>query len=423
MSKRRGNREGSIRKRADGKGWIGAVMLGHDPSGKAIRVFFKRQRRDEVVEAIKDAVKNISLGTSSNSKRLTVSQHIARWLDVQVKPNKSPNSYRGYEQTSRMYIVPMLGAMQLDQLNVPTIQEWMKKMSELSPTKRHAQSGHGREKPTIERLSPTSIKRAHATLRTALSTAVKWGLISTNPARGATPPKQIKYDASPLTAQEAIDYMKTRVGDRYEATAVLALGVGLRKGEVIALKWDENVTWLNEEHTAAQLNVTQSRSRVKGEGVKLLDVKTKSSRRKIALPSFCVAALERRRVIQEQERLNAGKKWQDTGFVFTSRDGAAVAPERINTDHDEALRVAKIRHVRFHDLRHTAATLLHANGVNLSMIQEMLGHSSAQITAEFYAHVVAGQRNEASNVMQRLLGAESPTVVPTVAPRASTTVH
>jgi integrase len=323
-----------------------------------------------------------------------------------------------------MYIVPMLGAMQLDQLNVPTIQEWMKKMSELSSTKRHAQSGHGRQKPMIERLSPTSVKRAHATLRTSLSTAVRWGLIPNNPARGATPPKQIKYDASPLTAQEAIDYMKTRVGDRYEATAVLALGVGLRKGEVIALKWGENVMWLNEEHTEAQLMITQSRSRVKGEGVRLLDVKTKSSRRKMALPPFCVAALERRRVIQEQERLKSGTKWNETGFVFTSRDGAAVAPERINKDHDEALRVAKVRHVRFHDLRHSCATLLHARGVNLAMIQELLGHSSAQITAEFYAHVVAGQRNEASNIMQQLLGAEeSPTVAPTVARLKTLTIQ
>jgi len=337
------------------------------------------------------------------------------WLEDHVKPNRSPSTYRGYEQTMRMYINPILGKVPLERLNGQDVQRFMNKLATLSPAERQ---GRGRKASRAKSLTSASIQRTHATLRSALTIAMRYGFILNNAAKNATPPPLEKYKAKPLIEADGLKLLDSVIGHRYEAVTTIGLSLGLRRGEVAGLKW----TALN--FITGRMDVTHQLQRVRGEGVVFRKLKSKSSVRSIQLPKFCLDALIRRRAIQEREQQAAGEKWKDSGFVFTEKDGGPIMPEKVSTTHTAALKAAKLHHVRFHDLRHTAATLLLAKGVPMKMVQEILGHSSFQITMELYGHVVKEQREAATEAMEGMFGStQKANVGPNVGHGTSTTVQ
>ena len=420
-SGRRGNGEGSILF-IEGRGWRGSVALGVDSNGKPIRKYILRQTRGEVLAAIKDLVKKKETNQPITSTKRTVGTFIPGWLK-DIEPLVSPSTYRGYEQTARMYIIPMLGKIPLDQLNGQHVQRFLNKVASLPADTRFKNHGAlSRKESSVGMLSPASVQRINATLKTALSTAITYGFINTNAAKNAKPPKQVKYTAKPLTEVDGLKLLEAVVGDRYEAITTCGMTLGLRRGEVAGLKWSA-INFIT-----GRMEITHQLQRVKGDGVVLRELKSKSSRRSIQLPPFCVEALTRRAAIQERERELAGTKWKDTGFIFTGKDGGPIMTEKVTTEHTAALIRAKLPHVRFHDLRHTAATLLLAKKVPMKMVQEILGHSSFQITMELYGHVVAEQRGAATQAMEDMFGTGRSTPVlrtdaPTDAPRKQQTIQ
>jgi integrase len=245
-----------------------------------------------------------------------------------------------------------------------------------------------------------------------MTRAVKWGKLAINPAKNAESPKQRKYTASPLTLKQAEALLKAVEGDRYEAIFTCA-ALGLRRGEVLGLTWTNIV--LNDSCSAGVLNVARTLSRIKGKGLVLCDVKTQKSRRTIRLPRFAIEALLRRQMIQEQERINAGEEWKETDLVFTGGTGGPLMPEKINELHRDALERAKLHHVRFHDLRHTAATLLLSKKVPMKMVSEILGHSTFQFTMETYGHVVENMRDETTEAFDQMFGEKRAVVAQVVA--------
>lgn len=416
---RRGNGEGSVRQLPTGA-WRGAICLGKDASGKQIRKFVMRRTQSEVIAEMRALRRKLETNQPITTTKRTVGSFMLEWLEDHVKPNRSPSTYQSYEQHVRMYIIPMLGKIPLERLNGQDVQRFLNKLRTLSAEERQGRQwgGKGMKPSRVEVLTPATIQRVHATLRSGLTKAMRWELISSNAARNASSPPQEKYEAKPLTQSQGLKLLDSVIGHRYEAITTIGLSLGLRRGEVAGLKWT------SIDFIAGRMEVTHQLQRVKKIGVVYRTLKTKSSTRSIQLPPFCVDALKRRRAIQEREQKLSGKKWKDTGFVFTSKDGNFIMPEFVTVTHTEALREAGLPHVRFHDLRHTAATLLLAKKVPMKMVQEILGHSSFQITMDLYSHVVEEQREAATDAMERMFGdPQKANVAPNVALMGSTRIQ
>ena len=395
MGKRRA-REGCIWKLPDGR-WRGAVSLGYE-NGKHIRKWVMRKTCKEVDKAIKELVRKKEANLPIISTRRTVGMFITNWLADEVKPNRSVGTLRIYEQICRTHLIPQLGRIRLSELNGLDVQKCMNQAA--------------------EHLSPSSVKLVNTILRTALRTGERWGVVAGNAAKHATLPKQVKFDAKPLTAEQANHLLETVKDDRYGAVFTVALSLGLRHGEIAGLRW-ESVNF-----ATGRLKVTHQLKRVARKGVVLSELKTKHAKRSLRMPQFVVDALLRRQLIQEQEHINAGDRWKDTGFVFTSRHGDPMVPEKMTLDHIAALKRAKLPRIRFHDLRHSCATLLLSKGVPIKMIQEILGHSSYTTTMNLYVHVVEAMRDEATNAMNDIFDSQkNPVVAPVVAFGVSETIQ
>ncbi len=366
---KRGNREGCIWELPDGK-WRGAVSLGCDEIGRSIRKWVMRDTRREVVEAIQDLVARRKANQPIHSTKRTVAMFIADWLRDEVTPNRDVSTLRIYESTCRLYIVPPLGRIRLDHLNTQHAQQCLNLAA--------------------EHLSPSSVRLVRTVLRTALRTGEQWGVVAGNAAKHANIPTQTGHDAKPLTAKQANHLLETVKDHHFGALFTVALSLGLRRGEVNGLRWE------NIDFTTGFLHVRTQIKRIARKGVLLSELKTKSARRSLRMPRFVVDALLRRQLGQEGERLKAGTKWKESGFVFTGPRGDVIAPEKISEVHKEMLERANLPHVRFHDLRHTAATLLLSRGISMKTIQEILGHADFQTTANIYSHVVEAMRDEAT---------------------------
>jgi integrase len=188
-------------------------------------------------------------------------------------------------------------------------------------------------------------------------------------------------------------------GERFEALYVLAISTGMRQGELLGLRWRD----IDSE--GRSLRVTGSIQYVPGHGLSVSSPKTRSSRRRVMLSRIAADALDRRREAQKQERAHSGEKWEDQDFVFTSRDGKPIyATNVVNRSFPKVLAAAGLPQIRFHDLRHTAASLLLGQGVHPKIVSEMLGHTSIGITLDLYSHATPAIQREATAAFDRLLG-------------------
>jgi integrase len=278
----------------------------------------------------------------------------------------------------RLHVVPDLGPLRLDKLSPQHVQALLA---------RKAAAG----------LSTQSVRHVRTVLRIALNQALKWGLVARNAAALAVAPKLVRKQFRSLTPEQArqLDAAK---GDRFEAIFTVALSLGLRLGEIIGLRWQD------VDLNAGTLTVNQTIYRVRGKGVIAAAPKTERSRRTLHLPESVVSALRSHRARQLQERLAAGRDWKDTGLVFASRVGTPVDQRNLFRAFKALLAKAGLPDVRFHDLRHSAASLLLAQGVPMRAVMELLGHSSISTTADIYSHVMPAMMREVADKMDAILG-------------------
>lgn len=278
-------------------------------------------------------------------------------------------------------------------------------------------------------LSARTVRHLRATLRCALNVAMQDGLIHRNVAALAKPPRLEKKPLRVFTREEAQRFLDAVAGHRLEALFTVALSLGLREGEALGLRWAD------VDLEARTLTVNYALQRVK-EGSKktsvltLVEPKTDKSRRVIALPQVAISALAAHRSRQEAERELCGSHWKESGMVFTTKVGSMLDPRNMlrqfysimNTpdpndpEPDPKKKKRLLPHLRFHDLRHSAATLLLAQGVHPRFIMELLGHSTISLTMNTYGHVLESMRRETANQMDAIL---KPVAVKTaVKPRA-----
>jgi len=309
---------------------------------------------------------------------VTVAEYLGRWLEDSVRGTVKITTYAGYESVVRLHVSPTLGGT---------------KLSALTPA--HVQ-GLYRSK-LDEGLAPKSVKHVHTTLHRALKQAVRWGPVPRNAAAETDPPRVSSPEMRPFTPVQARTLLDAAEGNRLEALFVLAVTTGMRQGEILGLGWEDMDT------EAGVVRVRRTLTLAKG-GPRLTEPKTPRSRRSIRLTTSAVDALERHRERQDSEGAARGPDWNGFGLVFCTHRGT---PLRRDTLHDKywkpLLRRAGLPDTRFHDLRHTCATLLLTKGVHPKIVSEMLGHSSIAITLDTYSHVIPGLGDAAALAMEDVL--------------------
>jgi integrase len=378
MARKRNAGEGSIFRRADGR-WCAQLDLGWE-NGRRKRKFYYGSTAAEVQEQLLKARSDHSRGVPVAVERQTVQQFLTDWLEHTIRPNARPRSYESFEIIVRRHIVPEIGRLRLEKLTPQEVQGLI----------------DGKLKSG---LAPQTVVHIRMVLRTALNQAMKWSLIARNPAALVDPPRIPRSEIRPLSAEPARRFLDAAKGGRFEALYTLALFSGLRRGEILGLRWSD------VDLEARAFRVDQAIQRVGGK-LQAAETKTKRSRRMLALPASVVAALRTHRARQAQERLIAGPSWRDTGLVFTSRIGTPVEPRNLHRNFVRVLAAAKVPRIRFQDLRHSAASLLLAQGVPLRLIMEQLGHSSIVLTANTYTHVMTAAMREVADKMESILGAQ-----------------
>ena len=245
------------------------------------------------------------------------------------------------------------------------------------------------------------MREIRAVLRIALNQALKWGLVARNVAALVSPPHVEAYEGRSLTVAEAKAFIAACRGDRLEALYIVALGLGLRQGEVLGLRWED----VDVEN--AVLRIRQQVQRGDG-ALKLVELKTKKSRRTLPLPPFAVTALREHRARQLAERIRAGARWKDLGLVFSTSVGTPLDARNV-TRLFTALRtsVKDLPDFTFHDTRRTCSSILLALGVHPRVVMEILGHAQIAITMEVYTDVVPELMTDAFARLETALGGES----------------
>jgi integrase len=358
-------------RRRDGR-WAAAVSL-----GARRRKWFYGATREEVQRKLTAALHAINTGGLADAHGLTVSSFLKQWLQEVVRPSVRHWTYRGYEVHVRLHINPVLGSMPLERVEP-----------------RHVQSLLNRK--LNEGMSPKSVRYIRGTLRTALNQAVRWGLIARNSASLVDGPRVPTYEIQPFTPDEARRFLAAAKGDRLEALYAVALTLGLRQGEALGLRWQDVDTELGYLRIAGQLQ------RFDGE-FHLVEPKTARSRRTIVMPPSIGKTLDMHRTKQASERASAGKDWNKLGLVFTRPDGHPLDGTVVTHQFHRFLDRAGLPQRRFHDLRHSCATLLLVQGVSPRVVMEILGHSHIAMTMNTYTHVVPELRRDAAQRMEALL--------------------
>ena len=368
---RRGNGEGSVYQRSDGK-WCAAVTV----EGGRRRVLYGRTRQ-EAADKLTDALRARKDGTLTTGSRVTVAIYLDEWLRDVVKPSVRPWTYRGYEVLVRLHIVPEIGRVRLDKLTPAHVQGLVNRKREAG-------------------LSPKTVQYMRGVLRTALNRALRWGLATRNVADLVDGPKVGRHEIQPFSPAEARAFLDAVRGDRLEALYSVALTMGLRQGEALGLRWED----VGLE--AGTLHVRHQLQRVDGQ-LQQVPVKTARSRRTLAMPPSIVGSLREHRRRLVEDRLLAGSRWRETGYVFTTSIGTPLEARNVVRSFKAILARPGLPGVRFHDLRHSCATLLLVQGVSPRVVMEILGHSQISLTMNTYSHVVPELQREAAARLDALL--------------------
>lgn len=336
--------------------------------------------REDVVAKLADALSNRNKGLVFDAGSLTVEDYLARWLSDSVKGTVRISTFERHEQIIRAHIEPALGRMKLKAL-----------------TPAHVRSLHRAKLDSG--LAPATVRKIHSTLHKALSQAVSDGLIPRN-AADVKAPRPAPEEMRPLSEAEARTFLEAarEAGDRFEALYVLAITTGLRRGELLGLRWDDADLECGTLRVGRAL-VREGSRHVVGE------TKTKRGRRRVNLTPRTVGALKAHRKRQLEERMRLSDLYEDHGLIFATNFGTPLNPENlVKRSFKPLLSKAGLPEIRFHDLRHTCATLLLGRSVHPKIVQELLGHATIAMTLDTYSHYLPSMGDQASGAMEVTLG-------------------
>jgi integrase len=380
MMSKRGNAEGSIYKRQDGR-WAAAITLDYQ-GGRRRRKHLYGRTRTEVAAKLQRAQRTLADGGVLAAERQTVATLLEAWLEDSAASRVRPRTLERYKQIVRMHVVPALGHVRLSQLTPAHVERM-------------------RNEALARGVAPQSVAHHRAVLRTALNVAMRWGWIARNAAALADPPRIPEREVWALGPADARSLLQAVRGDRLEAVFTVGLACGLRQGETLGLRWSD------VDLDGGTLAIQRSLQRI-GREWRFLEPKTARSRRVIPLPNPVVSALREHRARQLQERLRVGGAWEGQQWgelVFCDELGRPLSGFHVLRRFKALLAAAGLPPMRYHDLRHGAASLMAVQGVPARVAMELLGHAQISTTMNIYAHVAPElQRDAADRVSQALWG-------------------
>ena len=379
MAKKRANGEGSIRKRKDGR-WEGRYTAGHDPeTGKAIYKNVLGKTQAEVKEKLKQAIGETQALDITKAGKYTVGEWMEVWFQDYAKIKVRPSSHQTYQGYIHNHIRPNIGDIPLEKLTSLDLQKFYKKLLTEGRVDRVEAKGQPKG------LSAKTVRNIHQILSSGLKLAQEQRLILTNPAEGCALPRVEHQEMKTLTTvQLASFFQEARESGVFELY-YLELATGLRRGELLGLKWED------VDLERGDLRVRRQVSRINGEVVEA-PLKTKNAYRTLPLAEDTVSVLKEQR-----------KKVGNSPWVFPSPNGGPISPDSVLHMLHRVLKRAGLPKVRFHDLRHTFATLALQNGVDVKTVSGMLGHFSAGFTLDTYAHITSAAQRQAVQTMGNVL--------------------
>jgi integrase len=369
---KRGNGEGSIYQRKDGR-WAAAVVVGRKTNGAIDRRTVYGHSRAEVVKQLDELRLRRSNGLVVEPNTLTVATFLTQWLRDTVTMENRDGTLRRYTSLTRNHILPTIGHLKLSAVQPAHLQRLYAGM-------------------TATGKAPSTTKGAHAILHKAFEQAVEWRYLARNPAQAVKPPALKQHDMHPLAPEEANHLIASAesLDDRWAPLWRMLLDSGARLGEALAL------TWNDVDLERGSIIITKTLQRVARDGVPVIgDPKTARSRRMIPLSPATTRALRAHRARQAEVRLAAGAAYAGYDLAFASRHGFPFRHQRVGEALAASLSAAGLPRIRVHDLRHSAATLMLGAGVPAKVASERLGHSSVAFTLDRYSHVTTGMQDAA----------------------------
>jgi len=363
------------------------LNLGVDPiTGRRKQQWLSvKGTKKEAEKRLSDVLHQLDTGTFMKPGKTTLGEFLERWLKDYAWTNLAPRTAEGYEHIIRRHLLPSLGNITLTQLKPEHLQRYYsEKLSE------GRCDGKGA-------LSPRTVKHHHVTLHTALESAVKWGLLSRNPADAVDPPYSQRPEWHTLNEDDINTLLEAAKKTPYYALFYLALFTGMRRSELLALRWSDVDLLL------CQVYVTRTLHQLRDGSIVYRAPKTAKGRRMIALSPSAAVILREHRLEQETARVMLGASLTDDDLVFSQIDGKPLLPDTVTHAWIKLVRRNGLEGVRLHDARHSHASLMLKAGTHPKIVQERLGHASIQITLDTYSHVAPGLQEAAANRFDELV--------------------
>ncbi|MCL4561925.1 MAG: site-specific integrase [Chloroflexi bacterium] len=366
------------RKRSNGEGTIYRLKTGTwraQVAVNGVRFGFTAKTQADCQIWLRNQLTKADQGLDFSRSQGMVADYLNSWIET-ASVALRPNTVHEYKRLMNTLILPALGKIQLKDLHLDRIEHFYASLKEEHPT---------------------TIRRVHAVLHRAFERAVKLGILFRNPAHGATLPRVPQKEMQILDESQVSQFLVAAKASRYEALYHLAIVTGMRQGELLGLKWTD-LYW-----TSGTLYVRRQLQEVTGQGREFVEPKTRSGRRSIRLGEATLTVLRAHQEHQKLERLVVGKRWKENGLIFTSAVGTPVYPRNMFRDYQETLDQAGLPRIRFHDLRHTAASLMLNHGVPVIVASKRLGHAKPSITLDIYGHLINEMQEEAARIMDEVV--------------------
>ncbi|GBD17684.1 Transposase from transposon Tn916 [bacterium HR27] len=375
--RRRGSGEGTVFFDQRRGKWVAQLSVPDPVRGRLRRISRIADTQREALKLLQKLREEHERGVLAHGRPPTLGQFLHQWLEGR-RPSLRPRTLDTYETVIRSRIVPVLGSLTLDKVTPAALQAAYSQL-------------------LARGLAPRSVVHAHRLLHRAFEDAVKWGLLGRNPCDLVDPPHAPRPTIQPFSLEEVRVLLAACADDPIGPLVTVAVLTGMRLGELLGLQWGD-IDWERGE-----LSVARAIQRSKGRGLITVEPKTATSRRRVPLPPQALEALRVQRRRQLEQRLAAGPAWADGDWVFTTSLGTPISPSDAHHAYQRLLERAWLPRRRFHDLRHTTATLLLTDGVHPKVVASLLGHSTIQLTLDTYSHVTPGLAHEAAGRLGALI--------------------
>jgi integrase len=356
------------------------LNLGYDPAnGKRKQQWVTvKGTKKEAEKRLSELLHQLDTGTFMKPGKTTLAEYLERWLADYARPNLSPRGFERYESIVRVHLIPALGSITLTQVRPEHLQGHYT-----------TQLNNG--------LSAGTVKYHHTVIHKALQTAIRWGLVSRNVADGVDVPRARRPEMQTWDEDEISRFLEAAKNSPYYALFYTALFTGMRRSELLALRWQD------VDFIFSQVSVSRSLHHLKDGSYVFTQPKSARSRRTIALPPSAIMVLREHREKQEQERAMLGTPPKDDDLVFSSLEGKPLRPNTVSRAWTMLAARAGVKVIRLHDARHTHASLMLKQGIHPKIVQERLGHASIQITLDTYSHVAPGLQQAAAESFDKLV--------------------